>query len=110
MGESDKGVDSVVDDLENLGLATEVTVIVGDGEGTFKCERELLSRGCGYFKALFAFPGKMGRVGHRDDEVRLDVIGHETFQDVLDIIGATGRIFSDVVRFHGLNRPKTLLS
>ena len=68
MGESDKGVDSVVDDLENLGLASEVTVVVGDdGEGTFKCERELLSRGCGYFKALFAFPGKkMGRVGDCD--------------------------------------------
>ena len=110
MGESDKGVDSVVDGLENLGLASEVTVVVGDdGEGTFKCERELLSRGCGYFKALFAFPGKIGRVGHRE-EVRIDVIGHETFQDVLDIIGATGRIFSDVVRSHGLNRPKTLVS
>ena len=111
MGESDKGVDSVVDDLENLGLASEVTVVVGDdGEGTFKCERELLSRGCGYFKALFAFPGKkMGRVGDCD-EVRLDIIGHETFQDVLDIIGATGRIFSDVVRFHGINSLKTLVS
>ena len=91
MGETDKGVDSVVDGLENMGLASEVTVIVGDdGEGTFKCERELLSRGCGYFKALFAFPGKRGRVGHRDDEVRLDVIGHETFQDILDIISETG--------------------
>ena len=53
MGESDECVDSVVDGLESLGLeplAGEVTVIVGDGQRTFKCERELLSRGCGYFK------------------------------------------------------------
>ena len=38
-----------------------------------------------YFKALFAFPGKGDR-----DQVRLDVIGHETFQDILDIISETG--------------------
>ena len=103
MGESDRDVDSVVDGLEGLGLASEVTVIVGDGERTFKCERGLLSRGCGYFKALFDFPGK----GRGDDEVRLDVIGSDTFQDVLDIIGATGRTFSDVtdvLSFHGMNQ------
>ena len=51
MGESDRDVDSVVDGLDNLALAfPEVTVIVGDEERTFMCERELLSRGCGYFK------------------------------------------------------------
>ena len=46
-------------------------------------------------KALFAFPGKRESVD--GNKVRLDVIGHETFQDVLDIIGLTGRSFDDAV-------------
>ena len=51
MGENERDVDSVVDGLSDLALTSpEVTVIVGDEERTFKCERELLSRGCGYFK------------------------------------------------------------